>query len=83
MDRGIDTFLTRTRPISLSNEELDLKNNPVRRPSAPIPVRAWVRFFEATVRPDAEAIAWTDKAVQALGDTARGDAHGMGVGVSS
>lgn len=72
MDRGIDTFLTRPRPISLSDEELDLKHSWVRCPPAPIPVRAWVRCYEATVRPDAEAIAWTDKAVHVRWTTQQG-----------
>lgn len=64
MDRGIDAFVTRPRPISLTADELDLENHPVVQAREPIPVQAWVRFYESTVRPDAEAIAWTDKAVQ-------------------
>lgn len=72
MDRGIDTMVTRPRPISLSDEELDLQRHPVTQAHQPVPVRAWVRFYEATVRPEAEAIAWTDKAVQIRWTTQQG-----------
>lgn len=42
----------------------DLEHHPVTEAPAPVPARAWVRFHEATIRPDREVIAWTDRAVQ-------------------
>ncbi|QWT25115.1 hypothetical protein KPL76_07160 [Subtercola sp. PAMC28395] len=63
MGKRIDHIVTRPMPISLTPEELDLENHPIKRASSVIPVRAWTRFYEATVRVDAEAFEWTDKAV--------------------
>ncbi|MHA6695604.1 hypothetical protein [Homoserinimonas sp. A520] len=64
IDRAIEAVTVRAKPISLSDAELDLEHHPPRRAAQPIPVRAWVRFPENAIQPDAEAIAWTDKAVQ-------------------
>ncbi len=63
VDRGIDAFAVRPLPISLTPAEVDIEKNPPRQPREPIPVRAWVRFHEATVRPEGVAVAFTDKAV--------------------
>lgn len=72
IDEGIDAYVTSARPISLSPAELELERHPVTAASEPVPVRAWVRFHEASIRPAAEAIAWTDKAVQIRWTTIQG-----------
>lgn len=72
MDTAIDAIITRPVPVSLTDEELDLEHHRVTEASRPVPVRAWVRFHEATVRPRAEAIAWTDKAVKIRWTTHQG-----------
>ena len=63
MDRRINQMVTRPQPISLSDLELDKDHQPVRTPSTPVPVWAWVRFPEAPIRASGRAIAWTDRAV--------------------
>lgn len=64
IQREVERSLTRPQPIELTDEELDFTNHPITEAPAPIPVTAWVRFHEATIRPEAEAIAWTDRAVK-------------------
>ena len=61
---AMDVAVTRPQPISLTDAELDLAHNQVTEASAPIKVRAFVRFHEAVIRPDAEAVAWTPRAVK-------------------
>lgn len=72
IEEGIDAYVTSARPVSLSQAELDLERHPVTTAVTPIPVRAWVRFHEVSTRPAAEAIAWTDKAVQVRWTTIQG-----------
>lgn len=62
--RGIEEILIRAQPVSLTDDELDVEHHPIYRPTEPRPVRAWVRFPETVIRPECEAIAWTDRAVQ-------------------
>lgn len=62
--KEIDRAVIRPRPIELTPEELDFANNPITEAATPIPVTAWVRFHEATIHPDAEVIAWTQRAVK-------------------
>ena len=64
LQRGVDEILVRAQPVSLTEAELDFEHHPVHRPAEPAQVRAWIRFHEATIRPECEAIAWTDKTVQ-------------------
>lgn len=47
--RAVDVAVTRPQPIGLTSAEVD---------------RAFVRFHEAVIRPECEAIAWTDRAVK-------------------
>jgi hypothetical protein len=60
-ENAINAFLTRPRPISLSEEELG-HLEPV-EPDTPPPVVAWVRYPEAPIRVQGEAVAFTDRAV--------------------
>lgn len=64
VDRAIEAVAVRPKPISLTDAELDFEHHPIRESAQPIPVRAWVRFSESVIKPDAHAIAWTDRAVQ-------------------
>ena len=50
-------------PLSLTPEELELATEPVTKTPLPRPVRAWVRFGPHAMRVDAEAVAWTSRAV--------------------
>ncbi|WP_440711736.1 hypothetical protein [Herbiconiux sp. YIM B11900] len=64
IDREIEDAVTRPQPVSLTAAEVDAERHPIVTPAKPVPVEAWVRFHEATVRPRCEAIAWNDHAVQ-------------------
>ena len=64
IDGELERLLIRPQPISLTDDELDLAHSTVVEARRPIPVRAWVRYHEATARPQAVAVAWTDKAVR-------------------
>lgn len=50
--------------MSLTAAGVDADRHPITAPERPVPVEAWARFREATVRPRCEAIAWHDHAVQ-------------------
>lgn len=65
--------MLRPRPVSLTAAELDVDRHPITEAPEPIPARAWVRFHEATIRPDCEVIAWTDRAVQVRWTMRRGE----------
>lgn len=56
---SIEEVAVRPQPIGLTAEELDLEHDEVITPKQPVPARSFVRFYEATIRPDVEAIAWT------------------------
>lgn len=63
IEDALHEWLVRAEPIGLTEDELRLKDRAVSRPEQPISVRAWVRFPEASIEPQAEAVAWTDRAV--------------------
>ena len=50
-------------PLSLTPEELELSTEPLTKTPVPRPVRAWVRFGPHAMKVDAEAVAWTGRAV--------------------
>jgi len=50
-------------PWSLGDHELALQTLPLTRPPRPVPVRVWVRYPDGPLRVDAEAVAWTERAV--------------------
>jgi len=64
IEASADVSVTRPMPIGLTAAELDLDHNQVTTAPTPIPVRAFVRFHEAVIRPECEAIAWTARAVK-------------------
>ncbi|MCJ1694650.1 hypothetical protein MT349_02550 [Rathayibacter caricis] len=58
-------------PVSLTPEELDEANHPIRRGPV-VPVRAWVRFQEQPVITEAFAVEWNDRAVHIEWSTSDG-----------
>ena len=50
-------------PLTLTPEELELDTEPLTKTPVPRPVRAWVRFGPIAMKVDAEAVAWTGRAV--------------------
>lgn len=64
IERAADVAVTRPIPIGLTPAEVDIEHHPVTEAQQPVPVRAFVRFHEAVIRPECEAIAWTDRAVK-------------------
>jgi hypothetical protein len=50
-------------PLSLGNEELALDRVPLTRTPKPLKVRVWVRYPAGPLQVDAEAVAWTARAV--------------------
>ena len=62
-------------PFSLTSEELELATEPLTKTPVPKPVRAWVRFGPNALKVDAEAIAWTSRAVAIQWTMASGAQH--------
>ncbi len=60
---------------SLTNDELELESQPLTKTPVPKPVRAWVRFGPVAVKVDAEAVAWTERAVAIRWTMASGTEH--------
>lgn len=50
-------------PESLTDAELEKEVQPVTRTPVALPVWAWVRYQAGPVRVEAEAVAWTPRAV--------------------
>ena len=75
IQRAVNEAVIRPMPRSLSEAELDLEHNSVTKAEEPIPVRAWVTYEAATIRPECEAIAWTPRAVQLRVRMASGAIH--------
>ncbi|MCU1416799.1 MAG: hypothetical protein JWP32_973 [Schumannella sp.] len=50
-------------PFTLTPAELELATQPLTKTPVPKPVRAWVRFGPHALQVDAEAVAWTERAV--------------------
>ena len=61
----IEEIALRPTPVSLTPEELDVDEHPVKSPGEGqgIRVRAWVRYPEIVVDVAAEAFEWNDRAV--------------------
>lgn len=75
IERSVNEAVIRPMPRSLSDAELDLEHNRITKAEEPIPVRAWVTYEAATIRPECEAIAWTPRAVQLRVRMASGATH--------
>ncbi|MFG6402677.1 MULTISPECIES: hypothetical protein [unclassified Microbacterium] len=64
MDERILERLAREGPLqSLSDNELELTRLPMTKDPRPSTVTAWVRFGQSPTRVQAEAVAWTPRAV--------------------
>ena len=50
-------------PLSLAPDESEPATEPLTKTPVPRPVRAWVRFGPVAMKVDAEAVAWTSRAV--------------------
>ncbi|MET4581590.1 hypothetical protein ABIE21_001080 [Conyzicola nivalis] len=50
-------------PVSLGSEELALDRVPLTRTPKPLRVHVWVRYPAGSLQVDAEAVAWTARAV--------------------
>lgn len=62
-------------PLTLSPEELELETEPLTKTPVPRAVRAWVRFGTVAIKVDAEAVAWTSRAVAIRWTMASGAEH--------
>jgi hypothetical protein len=72
IDQRIEQVITRPKPISLTDEELEKDRTLVTAAKEPVPVRAWVRYPETVIRATGVALAWTDRAVLVEWETAGG-----------
>ena len=61
--RILERHMAEHEPLSLTDDELELKTEPLTRAPVPRPVRAWVRYGTLAVKVDAEVVAWTERAV--------------------
>lgn len=64
VDARTDAMVMRDHsPQSLADRELELDEQPLTRPPRAIRVKAWVHFDSIALKVDAEAVAWTPRAV--------------------
>jgi len=64
MDESIGRrIMASGQPQSLGPQELALETTPLTRAPKPLQVRAWVRYPDGPIQVDAEAVAWTARAV--------------------
>jgi hypothetical protein len=72
----IDQAATRgVEPDSLTAEQLDLEHEPITRPPRARPVLAWVRYGRVHLQVEAEAAAWTGRAVAVVWRGPDGSVH--------
>lgn len=83
IERAAAVAVTRPQPVSLTRAEVDPDHNLITTARTPIPVRAFVRFHEAVIRPECEAIAWTDRAVKIRFTMQTGATHEVWVWASA
>lgn len=80
INRRMDARITESETqghevFSLTNAELELDTQSLTKTPIPKPVRAWVRFGPVAVKVDAEAVAWTERAVAIRWTMASGAEH--------
>lgn len=63
MNKRVEQMVPRPVPVSLSPDELDVANHPIKTADHVVPVKVWVRFPETAVQEEGVAFEWTDKAV--------------------
>lgn len=73
---AIDTVATRgVTPDTLTDEQLDLDNHPLTTPRRAQPVTAWVKYGSIHLHVDAEAVAWTSRAIAIRWRAPSGEIH--------
>lgn len=65
----------RGEPQSLTDAELERDTQPLTRTPLAMPVRAWVRYEGGAIQVDAEAVAWTPRAVAIRWEALDGQTH--------
>ncbi|MEV8252383.1 hypothetical protein AB0O95_00295 [Rhodoglobus sp. NPDC076762] len=76
MDKGIVArIMASSAPDSLSDEELELSRFDLTQTRNPRPVRAWVRYSDGALQVEADAVAWTERAVAIKWQTISGQPH--------
>lgn len=83
MDHRILQRTMTGEPETLLPTELELDTEPLTRPPKPRPVRAWVRYDGTPISVDAEAVAWTARAVAIRWRSPSGEPHRAWVWVSA
>jgi hypothetical protein len=72
----IDQAATRgVEPDTLTDEQLDLDNEPLTTLRRARPVTAWVKYGGIHLRVDAELVAWTARAVAVRWRAPNGEIH--------
>jgi hypothetical protein len=64
MNRRITEMMLKPKPVTLTEAELDVENDPITEAEQPVKVRAWVRYPETVARMEGKAVAWTSRAVK-------------------
>jgi hypothetical protein len=74
--QGIDQVATRgVEPDTLTDAQLDLNNEPLTTPRRARPVSAWVKYGNVHLEVEAEAVAWTARAVAIRWRSPEGPIH--------
>ena len=73
--RILERVIAETTPSSLNDVELELDVQPLTRPPRALPVTAWVRYGETSVKIEGRAVAWTARAVAVQWKTPAGEVH--------
>lgn len=68
-------FMGEGRPSTLTEAETELDRLPLARPPKPEVVRVWAHFGDATIRIEAERVAWTPRACAVKWMTVAGAVH--------
>ncbi|MGJ8721058.1 MAG: hypothetical protein ACSHW9_04365 [Salinibacterium amurskyense] len=76
MDTSIvERIMASSAPDSLSDEELELSRFDLTQTRNPRPVWAWVRYSDGALQVEADAVAWTERAVAIKWQTISGQPH--------
>ncbi|CAN5358403.1 hypothetical protein BH11ACT3_BH11ACT3_19340 [soil metagenome] len=65
----------RGEPQSLSDAELERDKQPITRTPIALPVWAWVRYSDGSIKVEAETVAWTPRAVAVRWEAPGGETH--------
>lgn len=76
MDASIvERIMASSAPESLSDEELELSRFDLTQTRNPRPVWAWVRYSDGALHIEADAVAWTERAVAIKWQSISGEPH--------